>query len=125
MTIDSFMFTPNRNDEIVRILVGLGIKRNVAKVLVYLVDVIEGPSRMIERGTDLRQPEVSVALKWLIQTGWVESREGRAEGKGRPVKMFRLVRTMAEVIGMIEQEKVRDAEHQRVLLARLKEIVLK
>lgn len=125
MTLDSFMFTPNRNDEIVRILVGLGIKRNIAKVLVYLSDVIEGPSRMIERGTDLRQPEVSVALKWLIQHGWVESREGKAEGKGRPVKMFRLVRTMAEIISLIEEEKVKDAEHQKVLLGRLKEIVLK
>lgn len=122
MAIEGFIFNRDRNDEIVRLLVGLGLKRNVAKVLVYLSDVIEGPSRMIERGTDLRQPEASVALKWLIQKGWVESRESRAEGKGRPVKMFKLVRTLKEIVFIIEEEKRKEAENQRLTINRLKEI---
>ncbi len=123
MKIESFGFTPNRNEEIIRILIGLGIRRNIAKVLVYLSDMTEGTSRMIERGTDLRQPEVSVALKLLMEKGWVESREGNAGGKGRPVKIFRLLRTLREILETIEEEKNRDAEHQRTLIRQLREII--
>ncbi|HII76103.1 MAG TPA: ArsR family transcriptional regulator, partial [Methanolinea sp.] len=51
-------FTP-REEEFADLLVRIGLKKNVAKVLVYLAHTPEATSRDIERGTDLRQPEVS------------------------------------------------------------------
>ena len=51
--------------EFINGLQGLGINRNVAKLITYLKDVDEGSSRDIEIATDLRQPEVSIAMRTL------------------------------------------------------------
>ena len=51
--------------EFVNGLQGLGVNRNVAKLITYLKDVEEGSSRDIEMATGMRQPEVSVAMGTL------------------------------------------------------------
>jgi predicted transcriptional regulator len=49
----------DRNIEFVHLLHSLGVQRNVAKVITYLAVAGESTSRDIERGSGLRQPEVS------------------------------------------------------------------
>ncbi|MGA8377842.1 MAG: helix-turn-helix domain-containing protein, partial [Methanoregula sp.] len=63
----------------------IGIKKNAAKVLVFLANSSEATSHAIERGTDLRQPEVSLAMRYLMDQGWIMSWESKAESKGRPL----------------------------------------
>jgi predicted transcriptional regulator len=97
-------FTP-KEEEFAMLLMNIGLKRNVAKVLVYLANTSEATSRDIERGTDLRQPEVSIAMRTLKDNEWIETRESKAESKGRPVKIYRLSRPIEEIMDIIERNK--------------------
>lgn len=49
------LFT-EKEEEFVNLLIEIGTKRTIAKVLVFLANVPKATSREIERGTDLRQP---------------------------------------------------------------------
>jgi len=115
-------FTP-REGELTDLLVQIGLKKNVAKVLVYLAHTHEATSRDIERGTDLRQPEVSIAMASLIEQKWVENRETKAENKGRPVKIYRLSKPIHEIMDSIEQEKMKEASDQLKLIQQVREYI--
>lgn len=115
-------FTP-REEELADLLVRIGLKKNVAKVLVYLAHTQEATSREIERGTDLRQPEVSIAMATLMEQKWVENRNSKAENKGRPVKIYRLSRPIREIMDCIEQEKKREVSNQLELIQQVREYI--
>ena len=86
MKLESVLTFTEREEELASLLTDVGMKRNVAKVLVYLAGTDKATSREIERGTDLRQPEVSIAMRTLGEKGWIVNIESKAECKGRPVK---------------------------------------
>ncbi len=113
-------FTP-KEEEFATLLVDIGLKRNVSKVLVYLANTTEATSRDIERGTDLRQPEVSIAMRTLKENAWIESRESKAESKGRPVKIYRLSRPIEEIMDVIEKEKRKEVKNQLDLIQKVRE----
>lgn len=54
-----------KEEDIVDDLITLGLSRPVAKTPAYLQQVNEVTSVELETGTDLRQPEVSIATKQL------------------------------------------------------------
>jgi len=91
-------------------LVSIGLKRNVAKTLVYLSGVGETVSREIELGADLRQPEVSIVMRELKEEGWLEVQEIKKEGKGRPLKSYHLSKPLSDIIGILEERKMSEAE---------------
>lgn len=62
-------------EEFASILMKIGLKRNVAKVLTYLAGVEEATSREIEMGSDLRQPEVSIAMREIRKLDWISERD--------------------------------------------------
>jgi predicted transcriptional regulator len=115
-------FTP-REEEFADLLVQIGLKKNVAKVLVYLAHTPEATSRDIERGTDLRQPEVSIAMAAMIDQHWVENRETKAENKGRPVKIYKLSQHIGEIMDSIEKEKRAEATNQLNLIQQLRDYI--
>ncbi|KUG20594.1 MAG: ArsR family transcriptional regulator [Methanomicrobiaceae archaeon] len=115
-------FTP-KEEELAELLMGIGIKRNVSKVLVYLASTDEATSRDIERGTDLRQPEVSIAMRHLKECKWVETRESKSESKGRPVKIYTLSRPITDIMDTIENEKKKEARHQLELIKKMRECI--
>jgi predicted transcriptional regulator len=116
----SVLYFTQKEEEFANLLMKIGIKKNVARVLVYLANAPEATSRDIERGTDLRQPEVSIAMASLIEQKWVESREKKAENKGRPVKIYRLSKTIDEIMDSIEREKRDEATKQMKLIQQLR-----
>jgi len=116
----SVLYFTQKEEEFANLLMKIGIKKNVSRVLVYLAHVPEATSRDIERGTDLRQPEVSIAMAHLIEQKWVESREKKAENKGRPVKIYRLSKTIDEIMDSIEREKRDEATKQMKLIQQLR-----
>jgi len=59
-------------------------------VLAYLQQVKEVTSNELELGTNLRQPEVSIAMKHLNEYDWINEREEKKPGKGRPYKIYSL-----------------------------------
>ena len=86
------------DEEFADTLIDLGLKRNVAKVLTYLKNVKEVTSRDLEMGSDLRQPEVSIAMRELEELGWIAEREEKKPGKGRPYKIYQLKTSIEAII---------------------------
>lgn len=123
MDPSNFLTFTDREEKITNLFIGLGLKRNVARVLVYLSSTDEAASRMIERGTDLRQPEVSMAMGQLKSVDWITSRAKKTDGKGRPVKIYRLTKPIAEIMGSIEAEKKKEAKYQLDLIQELRETI--
>lgn len=103
-------------------LQSLGVNRSVARLITYLKDVDEGSSRDIEIATGLRQPEVSIAARILRKSGWIDEREIKGDGKGRPKKIYALRSTIEEIIKYYEAEKNQEAAQTREALHRLKEL---
>jgi predicted transcriptional regulator len=114
------MYFTNDEENLANLLSRIGLKRNVARVLVYLAHNPEATSREIERGTDLRQPEVSLAMAAMIGQEWVENREIKAENKGRPVKIYRLSQPFSEIVDGIEKEKREEANVQLSLIQQIR-----
>lgn len=123
MRSEQVLFFTQKEEEFVDLLIGVGVRRNLAKVLVYLSGTDEATSRDIERGTDLRQPEVSIAMSRLHSEGWIENRESKAESKGRPVKIYRLGRLIDSIIDQIEADKNNEAEQQRQTMQQLRDLL--
>ena len=73
MRQESVQYFTDQEEEFVNLLIKIGTKRNVAMVLVFLASTKEVTSRAIERGTDLRQPEVSMAMKYMMELGWIKT----------------------------------------------------
>ena len=111
-----------QNIEFVHLLASLGVQRNVAKVITYLAVAGESTSREIERGTDLRQPEVSIAMRTLRQENWVNEHEVKSEGKGRPHKVYTLTVPVDEIIKLIEEEKLKKSAEAMESIQKLKNL---
>ena len=91
--------------EMVELLRKLNLTRPVALTLACLSNVDEITSRDIEMASGLRQPEVSIAMRHLNKYNWVDIREEKkSEGKGRPIKLYKLVVPLENVIKTIEDE---------------------
>jgi predicted transcriptional regulator len=108
--------------EFVEVLRDLGIPRNVASMITYLANVEEATSREIEIGSNLRQPEVSIAMRSLRNNGWVEEREIKKDGKGRPMKVYRLTISLEDIIRHFEDEKRRESTKVMENIDRLKDL---
>lgn len=109
-------------DEFASILMKVGLKRNVAKVLTYLSGVAEATSREIEMGSDLRQPEVSIAMREIRKLDWIEERDEKNPGKGRPYRIYRLNKSLPEIIDFLEKEKSEESERIMRQIEKLKSL---
>lgn len=120
MRARNVMYFTQDEEDLSDLLIKVGLKRNVARVLVYLAHNPEATSREIERGTDLRQPEVSLAMAAMIEQGWVQNHEVKAENKGRPVKIYRLSSSVSEIVDTIEKSKREEANLQLSLIQQIR-----
>ena len=109
-------------DEFASILMKIGLKRNVAKVLTYLAGVPEATSREIEIGSDLRQPEVSIARREIRRLEWVRERDERNPGKGRPYRIYKLNRSLPDIVQYLESENAKEAERVMKQIEKLKSL---
>jgi predicted transcriptional regulator len=123
MKSKNVLYFTQREEEFADLLTRIGTKRNVSKVLVYLANTPEATSRDIERGTDLRQPEVSIAMTTMMEQKWVESRENKAENKGRPVKIYKLALPISEIMDRIERDKMAEANNQLKMIKQLRDYI--
>jgi predicted transcriptional regulator len=110
----------HREDSTVELLTRTGMPKNVAKALVFLSDREETTSVEVEKATGLRQPEVSIAMQELRRRKWVEKRDIKKEGKGRPVHAYRLAVPFTAVVDAIAKEQRRKIEQIRGVVRRLK-----
>ncbi|HOV81894.1 MAG TPA: ArsR family transcriptional regulator [Methanothrix sp.] len=109
-------------DEFASMLMKVGLKRNVAKVLTYLAGVAEATSREIEIGSDLRQPEVSIAMREIRKLDWIVERDEKNPGKGRPYRIYKLNKSLPEIVEYLEQEKSKESERIMRQIEKLKSL---
>ena len=123
MKQENKVYFTDREEEFVDLLVKIGTRRPVAQLLVFLANKSKATSLEIEHGTDLRQPEVSVAIKFLTSKGWITSRDVASEKKGRPKKNYTLAVPLRQIIASIEKAKKSDVESQLALVGKMKAYV--
>ena len=123
MRTESVMYFTEKEEEFAHVLVSIGTRKNVASVLVFLANTSEATSLAIERGTDLRQPEVSLALKFMADHGWIEARESKSERMGRPMKIYKLAKPITAILKSIEKEKKAEADAQIERVKKLREYI--
>ncbi len=111
------------DEKIVTLLTETGLNKNIAKVVVFLSKVGEAVSREIERAANLRQPEVSLAMKDLKEWGWVKERELKKKGKGRPLKSYKLTREFKDIVKELVEKKREEIRRIERDLEELEELV--
>lgn len=116
------LFT-EKEEEFVNLLIEIGTKQTTAKALVFLANVKKATSREIERGTDLRQPEVSLAIKYMAEQGWIKSNEIPSDKKGRPVRNYTLAIPVPEIMTSIEKQKKTEANNQLALIKKMRNYI--
>ncbi|VVB91749.1 MarR family protein [uncultured archaeon] len=109
-----------KNEEIADTLISLGMKRPIARVLSYLKNRNEVTSVELEREAGLRQPEVSIATKELKEYGWVNEREEKKPGKGRPHKVYSLKVGFGKIIAQLEKQQRTAIDETQKNIKRLK-----
>ncbi|MDD2615340.1 MAG: transcriptional regulator [Methanosarcina sp.] len=124
-------FTSEDNDfkmgeveyEMVELLRRLNINRPVALTLACLSKGEEISSQCIEMVSGLRQPEVSIAMRYLRENDWIDMREEKKnQGKGRPVKLYKLTVQMETIINTIEEAVMAESKAVFQNIERLKSL---
>lgn len=92
------------DEKLAKFLILSDVPRSVAYTLAYMRDKGEITSVQIERETGLRQPEVSISMQWLRRKGWINKRNMKKEGKGRPVHGYKLSKDFDEILEEIIQD---------------------
>jgi predicted transcriptional regulator len=110
----------HRGELAVELLVRTGLPSNVARALAFLSTRDETMSVEIEKATGMRQPEVSIAMQELRRRRWVEKRDVKKEGKGRPVHSYRLALPFDDIVDEIAREEKRKIEEIQGTVRELK-----
>ena len=112
-----------KDDKAVKLFAELGMPKNLAKTLMYISQVQECRSAEVEQGADLRQPEVSVAMQELRKRGWAKKRDLKKKGKGRPVHIYKMTKSLPQILQSFEKEKMKQVEVIRGDLVELDNLI--
>jgi len=111
-----------KEEEIADALISLGLGRPVGRTLAYLNNGDEATSVALEKGTGLRQPEVSIVMRQLKEHDWITEREEKKPGKGRPYKIYKLKVGFNEIIAQLEKQQRKAIDEGHAKIERLKEL---
>ncbi len=111
-----------KDEEIVDILMSLGMSRPTAMVLGYLQNMNSATTMDLDRGANLRQPEVSIAMKQLMERNWINEQENKKPGKGRPYKVYSLKVGFNDIITQLEKQQRKSVDEIQTNIKRLKEL---
>jgi predicted transcriptional regulator len=111
-----------KEEEIADTLISLGMSRNAAMTLAYLQNSNAATSLDLERTARIRQPEVSIAMKQLKDREWIEEREEKKPGKGRPYKIYSLKVKFNDIIAQLEEQQKETVYASQKRIERLKEL---
>jgi len=111
-----------KQEEIADALISLGLGRAVARALAYLNKGEEVTSVALEQGTGLRQPEVSILMKQLKERDWINERDEKKPGKGRPYKIYSLKIGFKDIIIQLENEQKKAFDETQEKIAQLKRL---
>ncbi len=110
-----------KDEEITDALMYLGMSRPIATTLSSLQNMNSATSIDLERATMLRQPEISIAMRRLKEHDWINEREEKKPGKGRPTKIYSLKIGFNDIIAQLEKQHRKVADEAQEKIERLKE----
>ncbi len=111
-----------QDNEIVNILTRTGMAKNTAKVFVAIKELDNPDTKQIMQFTGIMQPQISVAVRQLINMGYVESKTEQTENRGRPISYFSLKKSVDEIISDIEETVQKKIDTEKQNIERLKEL---
>lgn len=111
-----------KDEEIADILISLGMSRNMAMSLTYLQNMNSATSMDLKRVVRLRQPEVSITMKQLREREWIDEREEKMPGKGRPYKVYSLKVGFKDIVSQLEKQQKKVVDEAKANVERLKEL---
>lgn len=112
-------------EEVIRLLIEIGLKTNEARLLAVFFRGVEPTSRELERIADLRQPEVSVGITGLSKRRWVSLSSLITANKGRPVKVFKLSKSIDEILNELKDSIAIGHDQQIEMIGKIREIMRK
>jgi predicted transcriptional regulator len=121
MRTKNVQYFTETEEQFIDLLVRIGTKKTIAKILVFMVNNRKATIAEIEHGADMRQPEISMAMKYLIERKWIGSCEIRSTTQGRPLKIYELTKSRSEILDIIQTEKEDEVKRQLALLRKLRE----
>ena len=99
--------------------------KNLAKTLIYVSNVDECQSSEIEKGVNLLQPQVSVAIQELRNRGWIKKYDKKKKAKGRPIHRYSLNKSISDIVDSFQKEKIEEVKAIKKNLADLEDIIKK
>jgi predicted transcriptional regulator len=111
-----------KDEEIADVLISLGLGRNVAMTLAYMQNTNSATSLELERSARLRQPEVSIAMRQLKEYDWINEKEEKKPGKGRPYKVYSLKIGFDNIVDKLEKQQRKAVDEVQKNIKRLKEL---
>jgi predicted transcriptional regulator len=111
-----------KGEEIADALISLGMNRNAALTLAYMQNTNSATSIELEQSARLQQPEVSITMKQLKERDWVNEREEKKQGKGRPYKIYSLKVRFNDIINQLEKQQRKAFNEARMKIERLREL---
>jgi predicted transcriptional regulator len=111
-----------KDEEIADALIFIGMSKPAARMLAFLQQMNEATSIELEMGTGLRQLEVSIAAKQLEEREWINEREEKKQGKGRPYKIYSLKAGFKDIITQLEKQQKKAVAEVQAKIERLKEL---
>ena len=112
-----------KEEEIADALISLGLGRTVARTMASLNNGNEVTSIALERRTGLRQPEVSIVMRQLKEYDWINERDEKKIGKGRPYKIYSLKVGFNDIIAHLEEQQKKEIDYGLASIERLRKLV--
>ncbi len=90
--------------------------------LAYRLHSYSATTINLERLARLPQPEVSIAMKQLKEHDWINERDEKKPGKGRPYKIYSLKVGFNKIITQMETERKKADVETKEKIERLKKL---
>lgn len=110
-------------NDTIEALASTGMPKGIARTLAFLSSKEDwATSKDIEKATNLRQPEVSIAVRDLEDRGWVERDNLKRESKGRPINIYRMSVDLDKVYTSIEGNEKAKIDEVKTNLKHIKDL---
>ena len=111
-----------KDNEIVNILTRTGMARNTSKVFVAIKELNNPDTKQMMQFTGIMQPQISVAVRQLIDMGYVESKTEQTENRGRPISYFSFCVPIEDILSDLTMRVLVKIDAEKQKIERLKEL---
>jgi predicted transcriptional regulator len=104
-----------REEKMIDLLMDMDMPRSLARIIVFFSKTKACICNDIQKVTELRQPEVSMAMQYLKERRWIITEPLHREKKGRPIITYKLAMPFDKIINTLIKE-----EHAKIRNLKLK-----